>query len=234
MLAVGVDGEHEIVGRQLAVAHAPAEVGEGEVVRLRHALVLVERQQAACRARAATSSISRAGAVGRAVVDDDQLVDEWLQLVEHLRDRRLFVVRGHDRDAPWPRQVARRALTCLVRVASLLLGEGDGGRLRGGGGARSLLRRLVPGTTRGRARPSVNEVVGSQPSSSRALSLDTTRALRSPGRDGPNSTSPLPTRARTVSASSRMLTGTAPFEVEGSLTAASSSAITCACARSST
>ena len=37
--------------------------------------------------------------VGRAVVDDDELVDERVELVEHRRDRRLLVVRRDDGDA---------------------------------------------------------------------------------------------------------------------------------------
>ncbi len=44
-------------------------------------------------------SISRARAVGGAVVDHDELVDEGVELVEHRRDHRLFVVRRHHRDA---------------------------------------------------------------------------------------------------------------------------------------
>ena len=100
VLPVGVDREHEIVRGELAGTHPPAQVGEREVVRRRHALVLVEAQEPAVVVARQPRLDLGARVVGGSVVDDHELVDEVAQLVEHLCDGRLFVVGGDDGDAP--------------------------------------------------------------------------------------------------------------------------------------
>jgi len=79
-------------------------------------LVLVEREQAHVIVPGQPGLDLRAGAVGRAVVDDDELVHEVTQLVEDLRDGRLFVVRGNDRDAShpaWPVEVGKHGYSSV-------------------------------------------------------------------------------------------------------------------------
>ena len=100
VLAVGVDGVDEVVGGQLALGDAPAQVGERHVVRRRHALVVLVDDQPGVRVAGQPRLISARVRVGRAVVDDDQLVDDAGQLLEHLGHGGLLVVRRHDGDAP--------------------------------------------------------------------------------------------------------------------------------------
>src|SRR5439155_7546699 len=98
VLAVGVDREDEVVGRDLRRGETPSQVGEGLVVRGRHPPVLVERQQAGRRVPRQPRLDDRPRAVQRAVVHHDELVDQRVEPVEDGLDRRLFVVRGHDCD----------------------------------------------------------------------------------------------------------------------------------------
>ena len=99
VLTVGVDGEDEVVGVELAALEPLAQVSEGQEVRLGHALVHVVTEQAAMRMAGQPRLDRGPGAVGRAVVDDDELVDERRELVQHRRDGRFLVVRRDDRDA---------------------------------------------------------------------------------------------------------------------------------------
>ena len=99
VLTVGVHGEHEVVRAQLVPREPLAQLGQRRVVRLRHAAIHLVNEETAFRATAADPPFDLGpGVVGRAVVDDDQLVDERIQLLEHGGDRRLFVVRGNHRD----------------------------------------------------------------------------------------------------------------------------------------
>ncbi len=99
VLAVGVDGEDEIAGVELAALQPIAQARQGQEVRLRHPLVhFVHKQRAAIVSGQPAFDLG-ARVVGRTVVDDDQLVDHRVQRVEDGDDGRFLVVRGNDRDA---------------------------------------------------------------------------------------------------------------------------------------
>ena len=150
-MAVGVDGEHEIVRRELARVETGAQGGEREEVRLRHPLVHVVPEKVAAIVAGEPPLDLGAGAVGGAVVDHHELVDEPVQLVEHGRDHGLFVVCRHDRDTP-----RRTPAVAGDRTADL--------RRRRCGHCRRYHSRV-------RWRPASKSKRGLQPSSVRARSL---------------------------------------------------------------
>ena len=146
VLAVGVDGEHEVVGAELVLREPLPQLGQRGVVRLRHAAVHLVDEEPAFRATAGHPFLDLGPrVVGRAVVDDDQLVDERIELFEHGRDRRLFVESRDHRDPTRRGRVHESA--CCSRYHS------------------SVFR-----------SPSAKVCSGTQPSSSRARSLWTMRA----------------------------------------------------------
>ncbi len=153
VLAVGVDGEDQIVGVELAAPQPFAQLGQGGEVRLRHAPVHLVHEEMAVRPAAGQEPFDLGpGSVGGTVVDHHELVDVRVELLEHDRDHRLFVVRGNHGDPARRRRdgthrgFAHEAACCSRYQARVL------------------------------RRPSANVCSGTQPSSSRARSLCTMRA----------------------------------------------------------
>ena len=99
VLAVGVDGEDQICRMEVAVLEPRAQLCQCQCVGLRHALVDVVAQQRATVSIGHQAFDRGARAIGRAVIDDDELVDHRVELVEDVNDRRLLVECGDDRDA---------------------------------------------------------------------------------------------------------------------------------------
>ena len=104
------------------------------------------------------------GAVGRAVVDDDDVEPgvEGAQLVDHARDRALLVERGHDRDAPRTRRSSTLDVTRPVSRTPR-----PTARAADAHGARTCARR---GRARARGRRAPPPAPGS-PSSSRYAAI---------------------------------------------------------------
>ena len=98
VLSVRVDGVDEVALVELTAGEAIAQAGEGEVIRGRHALVAIERQELRAIAVGDPPLHDRPRVVGGSVVDDHELVDEAVEALEHRFDRRCFVVGGDDGD----------------------------------------------------------------------------------------------------------------------------------------
>ena len=99
MLTVGVDGTHEVARGEPAVAEPLAQLGEGAVVRRRHAPVGVEAEKLRVFVIQQPALDLGAGVVCGPVVDDHQEVDERCELVQDPGHGRRFVVRRHHSNA---------------------------------------------------------------------------------------------------------------------------------------
>ena len=112
MLAICVDRAHQGVSRQLARANPRRYPGEREIVRGRHPAIDVDGEQLGVRVSGQPRLDELPGPVGRAVVDDDQFVDQAGQPVEDLDDGGFLVVRGNHGD----QARSRRSLTLPTRL----------------------------------------------------------------------------------------------------------------------
>src|SRR6185295_20147043 len=89
----------EIIRVNFTSGEACADLAEGSVVGGGEALVLVEKDGVNSLPAEGPFEDDLAGAVGRSVVDDDDLVDEVREVFENANNGRLFVEDGDDGDA---------------------------------------------------------------------------------------------------------------------------------------
>ncbi len=98
VLAVGIDGEDDVVLVEVAFGHAPSDLLEGGVVGGGHPAVVIEEERMDVRMNVAPAKDELLGAIGGPIIDDDDLVDAGLEGVKYADDCGFFVVCRDDSD----------------------------------------------------------------------------------------------------------------------------------------